>query len=52
MHTIQAILSSCVAGDECLLNSVARGQEFVLDTQGQDAPVQCFFTAGSRLLQQ
>ncbi|WP_278386589.1 DUF6957 family protein [Stutzerimonas kunmingensis] len=29
-----------VVGDECLLNSVARGQEFVFDTQGQDAPVQ------------
>ena len=29
-----------VAGDECLLKSVARGQEFVFDTQGQDAPVQ------------
>ncbi len=29
-----------VADDECLLNSVARGQEFVFDTQGQDAPIQ------------
>lgn len=28
-----------VVGDECLLNSVARGQEFVFETQGQDAPV-------------
>jgi len=29
-----------VADDDCLLNSVARGQEFVFDTQGQDAPIQ------------
>jgi len=29
-----------IVGDECLLNSVARGQEFVFDTQGQDAPIQ------------
>jgi len=29
-----------VAGTECLLSSVGRGQEFVFDTQGQDAPVQ------------
>lgn len=29
-----------VADDECLLNSVTRGQEFVFDTQGQDAPTQ------------
>jgi len=29
-----------VVGNECLLSSVARGQEFVFDTQGQDAPVQ------------
>lgn len=29
-----------MAGHECLLKSTARGQEFVFDTQGQEAPVQ------------
>ena len=29
-----------VVGNECLLSSVARGQEFVFDTQGQDVPAQ------------
>lgn len=29
-----------VKGGECLLSSVSRGQEFVFDTQGQEAPAQ------------